>query len=72
MDTEVIVALIVAGFGFLGTVVEVMRRQNNKDHHTNASKLDRVLEATSNLKEGHKRIEQKIDTHINDHAKGEV
>ena len=72
MNTEVIVALIVAGFGFLGSVVEVMRRQNHKDHFSNASKLDRVLEATQNLKEGHKRIETKIDTHIKDHATGEV
>lgn len=72
MNTEIAVALIVAGFGFLGTLVEVMRRQNNRDHNTNASKLDRVLEAAENLKHGHTRIEHKIDTHINDHARGDV
>lgn len=72
MNTEIAVALIVAGFGFLGTLVEVTRRQNNKDHNMNASKLDRVLEATNNLKDGHSRIESKIDNHINDHAKGDV
>lgn len=72
MKTEIIVALIAGGFGLLGTLVEVMRRQNNRDHNTNASKLDRVLEATQNLKDGHKRIEDKIDTHINDHARGDV
>jgi hypothetical protein len=72
VNTEVVVALIVSGFAFLGTVVEVMRRQNHKDHFSNASKLDRVLEATNNLKDGHRRIEKKIDNHINDHAKGEL
>jgi hypothetical protein len=72
MPVEVVVALIGASVTLIVALLEFMRRQNNKDHAVNASKLDRVLEATSNLKDGHKRIEQKIDTHINDHAKGEV
>lgn len=72
MNTEIAVALIIAGFGFLGTLVEVMRRQNNRDHNTNASKLDRVLEATEHLRHGHNRIESKVDEHIRDHAKGDM
>lgn len=72
MNTEIAVALIVAGFGFLGTLVEVMRRQNNRDHGANASRLDEVVR-------GHKRIEKKVEDladrhleHIRDHAKGEL
>lgn len=72
MNTEIAVALIVAGFGFLGTLVEVMRRQNNRDHNSNSSRLDEVIR-------GHKRIERKVEDladrhleHINDHAKGDV
>lgn len=72
MASEIVVALIAGGFGLLGTLLEVLRRQNNRDHSLNASKLDRVLEATRHLKDGHTRIENKIDTHINDHAKGDV
>lgn len=72
MNTEVAVALIVAGFGFLGTLVEVMRRQNNRDHGSNALRLDEVVA-------GHRRIEKKVEDladrhleHIRDHAKGDL
>jgi hypothetical protein len=72
MPVEVAVSLIGGAVTLIVALLEFMRRQNNKDHQTNASKLDRVLEATQNLKDGHKRIEDKIDTHINDHARGDV
>jgi hypothetical protein len=72
MATEIAVALIGGAVTLIVALLEFMRRQNNKDHAVNASKLDRVLEATNNLKDGHKRIEDKIDTHINDHARGDV
>lgn len=72
MPTEIIVALIVAGFGFLGTLIEVSRRQNNRDHGVTSGKIDE-------LARGHWRMERKIDDlsdkhleHIRDHAKGEL
>lgn len=72
MDTEVVVALIAGGFALLGTLVEVTRRQNNRDHGINAGKLDQLVR-------GHDRIESKVNDlagrhldHIRDHAKGDV
>ena len=61
MNTEVVVALIVAGFGFLGSVVEVMRRQNNKDHATNVSKLDSIADKID-------KVDQRLGGHIDWHA----
>lgn len=72
MNNEILIAVIGGAVAVIVSLIETMRRQNNRDHSTNASKLDAVLEAAENLKEGHKRIEHKIDTHINDHARGDV
>ena len=58
MDTETAVAVIVGGFALLGALIEFGRRQNHNDHDKVTAKLD--------------RIEDKIDGHINDHAKGDV
>ena len=71
MDTEVLSALITAGFLFLGTAVTVLAKSNRREHNENSGKLDRVLEATEFLKSGHGRIESKIDGHIASHAKGD-
>lgn len=72
MNTEIAVALITSGFAFLGILLEVSRRQNNRDHGANASRLEEVVR-------GHVRIESKVDDladrhleHIRDHAKGEI
>lgn len=65
MSDPIAVALITAGFGFLGVLVEVGRRQNNRDHGHNAAKLNHLVD-------GQRRVESKIDSHIVDHAKGEL
>lgn len=72
MSNEIAVALIAGGFALLGTLLEVSRRQNNRDHGTNAARLSEVVR-------GHIRIEAKVDDlasrhieHITDHAKGEI
>lgn len=57
MMIEVVVALIGAMSVILVALVEKGRRENKNDH-------DMVQGALG-------RIETKIDTHINDHAKGE-
>ena len=58
MDTETAVALIIGGFGLLAALIEFGRRQNHGDHGEVNRKLD--------------RIEDKIDGHITDHAKGDL
>ena len=64
MSDQVLVALITGAFGVVVALLEWMRRQNNRDHSVNAHKLDMLHDIA-------KSIGQKIDTHINDHAKGE-
>lgn len=54
---EVVVALIGAVSVILVALVEKGRRENKSDHGMVVAALD--------------RIEEKIDTHINDHARGE-
>lgn len=44
METEIIVALIGASVTLIVTLIEVTRRQNNKDHASNADKLDRIAD----------------------------
>lgn len=63
MSDGILIALITAGFGFLGALLQASRKENKIDHGVVGEKLD-------NLAEGHARIEHKIDNHIGDHAKG--
>jgi hypothetical protein len=65
-------AIVSGGFGVVIALLGLLAKANKREHGENSSKLDRVLEATQNLKDGHSRIESKIDGHINDHAKGDV
>jgi hypothetical protein len=65
MSDQVLVAIITGGFGLLAAFIEVTRRQNNRDHGYNSAKLDHLVD-------GQHRIESKVDTHINDHARGDV
>jgi hypothetical protein len=55
MSPEVTAAAVTGGFLVLVALIEKTRRDNNRDHGQNAEKLD--------------RIEDKIDGHINDHAR---
>lgn len=64
MSDTVLVAVVGGGFSVVVALIEWSRRQNTKDHGVVTSKLD-------TLARGHERLEAKIDTHINDHAKGE-
>lgn len=55
MNSEVAAAIVSGAFLVLIAMIERTRRENNRDHGRNAEKLD--------------RIEDKIDGHINDHAR---
>lgn len=57
MSDHILGIVIGGGFSVVVAMIEWTRRTNDRDHNRNAAKLD--------------RIESKIDTHINDHAKGE-
>lgn len=72
MNNGLMAAIISGGFGIVIALIGLLAKANRREHGENSGKLDRVLEATQNLKDGHSRIETKIDNHINDHAKGDV
>ena len=72
MTEAVTVAVLTGGFGLVGTMIAVLAKNNRAEHQENGGKLDRIIEATENLKNGHSRIESKIDGHIGDHARGDV
>ena len=55
MSPEVAAAIVTGAFLVLVALIEKTRRENNRDHGNNSAKLD--------------RIEDKIDGHINDHAR---
>ena len=55
MTEGVIVAVIVAVGGVLAALVQGLRKENHEDHATVAISLD--------------RIENKLDSHIDDHLK---
>jgi hypothetical protein len=58
MAPELSAAIVSGGFLLLIAMIERTRRENNRDHGTNAGKLD--------------RIEGKLDGHINDHARANI
>jgi hypothetical protein len=60
MDTEIIVALIGASVTLLVTLLELTRRQNNKDHASNSVKLDRVIEKID-------QVDSRVSGHIEWH-----
>lgn len=58
MTEAILVATIAAVGGVLAALVQSMRKENHADHAVVANKLD--------------RIEDKIDGHIRDHARGDM
>lgn len=72
MSDALLTALVAGGFSVLVALIEVMRRQNNRDHGINAGKLDALSERQRDTTRAVERVETKVDTHINDHAKGSV
>jgi hypothetical protein len=58
MSEAIIVAVVVAVGGVLAAMVQLFRRENNADHALVSQALN--------------RIETKVDTHIGDHARGDL
>lgn len=61
MSDQVVVALIGAAVTLIVTLIEVTRRQNNKDHASNAIKLDRIADKIDS-------VDSRLGDHIEWHA----
>ena len=61
MPTEVAVALIGGAVTLIVALLELARRQNNKDHASNADKLDRIAEKIDT-------VDSRLGNHIEWHA----
>ncbi len=60
MSETVLAAIIGGGFSVAVALLELTRRQNNRDHGRNAEKLDRLLGVVE-------RIEDKTDKNTRNH-----
>lgn len=65
MTETVLTTVIAGGFSVIVAMLGLLARANKRDHNENGHKLDTLLK-------GHDRIENKIDGHIGDHARGDV
>lgn len=54
MSDTVLVALIGGGFSVIVALLEVTRRQNNRDHGENSRKLDYLADLFRDHLKGHK------------------
>jgi hypothetical protein len=61
MPTEVAVALIGGAVTLIVALLELARRQNNKDHASNADKLDRIADKLD-------QVDTRVSGHIEWHA----
>jgi hypothetical protein len=61
MQTEIIVALIGGSVTLIVSLMELTRRQNNRDHATNTEKLDQVISKIDN-------VDSRLGSHIEWHA----
>lgn len=61
MSDAIAVALIGGAVTVLVTLIEVTRRQNNRDHASNAEKLDRVITKIDG-------VDTRLSGHIEWHA----
>ena len=60
-------AIVTGAFGLLMIVIEKGRRENTRDHGFVQEKLDSLKEDIKDIDEDVSHIEEKLDTHINDH-----
>jgi uncharacterized FlaG/YvyC family protein len=63
METEIAVALIGGATTMIVALLEWTRRQNNRDHATNANKLDKVIEKIEKVDD---RLSSHMDWHLHD------
>ena len=68
MSDAVIVSIIGGGFSVAVALLELTRRQNNRDHGRNADKLDDVLINIQRLEKKTDRYGDRLQNHIDHHA----
>lgn len=61
MNDQIVVALIGGAVTLIVTLIEVTRRQNNRDHASNASKLDSIANKIE-------KVDSRLGDHIEWHA----
>jgi hypothetical protein len=54
MSDPIIIALIAGGFSIIVSLLELSRRQNNRDHSENSRKLDYLADLFRDHLKGHK------------------
>lgn len=54
MNDGIVIALIAGGFSVIVALLELSRRQNNRDHGENSKKLDYLAELFRDHLKGHK------------------
>lgn len=54
MSDGIIIAIISGGFTVIVAMLELVRRQNNRDHRENGSKLDYLADLFRDHLKGHK------------------
>lgn len=54
MSDGIAIALVTGGFSVLVALLEITRRQNNRDHGENSKKLDYLAELFRDHLKGHK------------------
>ena len=60
-------AVVTGSFGLLMFLIEKGRRENVRDHGYVAEKLDALKEDIADIDSDIANVENKIDTHLNDH-----
>ena len=68
MSDAIIVSIIGGGFSVLVALMELTRRQNNRDHGNNADKLDDLLINIQRLEKKTDRHGDRLQNHIDHHA----
>lgn len=68
MSDAIIVSIIGGGFSVAVALLELTRRQNNRDHGRNADKLDDVLINVQRLEKKTDRYGERLQNHIDQHA----
>ena len=61
MSDQIVVAMIGASVTLIVTLLELARRQNNKDHASNSEKLDRIADKIDT-------VDSRLGNHIEWHA----
>jgi hypothetical protein len=70
MSEVVLATLVAGGFSVLVALLERSRRENNRDHNINYQKLTVIADQQETTNRILEKVENKVDTHINDHARG--